>query len=407
DAATPFDVRLFSTLAGLTAFTNAVVHTETSAVFGDFTYDFSDQFAVSLGGRYTWDEREASILRQNYLGGGSPEFGGAGVPFGAPSTNFRGTRKFKKFTPRASVNFKPTPDHNLYASYSQGFKGGGFDPRGVGANAPDLDGNGTRSQEEIAAFLSFAPESVDSYEIGYKASLFDRRFNVAIAAFHADYKNVQIPGSSACTVGGLPSFCGVVTNAGKARFRGLEIEASAKLARDMAASGDALTLSGSLGYIDAGFREYITNIAGRGPVDVAPFRKVQNTPEWTASGTLNYVTPLGTGELGFNTTLSYRSRTTQFDIPNPFLDQAGYTLWDASLVYRAEGDRWSIGIHGKNLTDKEYKTSGYTFMAADPVTGALTRNAAGNLVPALGREGVLTAFYGNPRQVFVSLGFKF
>src|SRR3546814_20297154 len=80
--------------------------------------------------------REAFILRQNYLGGGSPVFGGAGVPFGTPSTNFEGSRNFNKFTPRASLSFKPTPDHTLYASYSKGFKGGGFAPRGVGFNAP-------------------------------------------------------------------------------------------------------------------------------------------------------------------------------------------------------------------------------------------------------------------------------
>jgi len=166
-ADTLFDVRLFTTLNGLTAFTKAAVDTETYAVFGDFTYDFSDQFSVSLGGRYTWDERTANILRQNYLGGGSPFFGGAGVAFGAASTNFSGKRSFKKFTPRASISFKPTPDHNIYASYSQGFKGGGFDPRGVGANAPDLNGNGIRGEnDEVAAFLSFLPENVDSYEVG-------------------------------------------------------------------------------------------------------------------------------------------------------------------------------------------------------------------------------------------------
>ena len=150
---------------------------------------------------------------------------------------------------------------------------------------------------------------------------------------------------------------------------------------------------------------------------MAEFRKVQNTPKWTASGTLNYTTPLGAGDLNFNTTVSYRSKTVQFEIPNPYIDQKGYSLWDASLVYTAPGDRWTIGIHGKNLLDKEYKTSGYTFMAANPTTGELLRSTgttlvcgkavpAGNLIPALGCEGVLSAFYGNPRQVFLSLGYK-
>lgn len=405
-ADTLFDVRLFTTFAGLTAFTEADVDTETYAVFADFTYDFTEQLSLSVGGRYTWDERTASILRQNYLGGGSPTFGGAGIPFGGPSTNFEGSAKFKKFTPRVSVSYKPTPEHNIYASFSQGFKGGGFDPRGVGVNAPTTNASGIPSDSEVAAFLSFRPESVDSYEVGYKGSLLDGALNVALAGFYTDYKDVQIPGSVACTVGGLPSFCGVINNAGKATLKGLELEADARLGQNLVASGDRLTLSGSLGYIDAKYDKYITNIGGV-PTDVAQFRSVQNTPEWTASGTFAYSTPVGEGDLYFGTTLSYRSKVNQFEIANPYIDQKGFALWDANLVYNAPDKRWSIGLHGKNLTNKKYKTSGYTFVAANPTTGEIITGANGQPIPTLGPEGTLTAFYGNPRQVFITAGVKF
>jgi iron complex outermembrane receptor protein len=94
-------------------------------VFGDFTYDINEQFAVSVGARYTDDHREATVFRQSYLGGGAPIFGGLGIPFGGPTSNFSGERTDTAFTPRASVSFKPNPDHHLYASFSQGFKGGG------------------------------------------------------------------------------------------------------------------------------------------------------------------------------------------------------------------------------------------------------------------------------------------
>lgn len=404
-ADTLFDVRIFNTFAGLTAFTRADVDTQTFAVFGDATFDFTEQLSLSVGGRYTWDKREASILRQNYLGGGSPVFGGAGVPFGAPGTNFNGSRSFEKFTPRASLTFKPNSDHTLYASYSQGFKGGGFDPRGVGVNAPGAI-PGAPTEAEIAAFLSFRPEKVDSYELGYKGSLMDGALNVALAGFYADYTDVQIPGSVACTVGGLPSFCGVVANAGKATFKGLEFEARARLGEDMAAAGDRLTFSTALGYIDAQYKEYITNIGGR-PTDVAEFREVQNTPKWTASGTLAYSAPVGDGDISFGTTLSYRSKTYQFEIPNPYIDQKGFALWDASLVYTAPEGRWSLGVFGKNLTDKKYKTSGYTFINVNPTTGVPILGANGLPTSALGTEGTLTAFYGNPRQIFVTGTVKF
>ncbi|WP_421990179.1 TonB-dependent receptor [Qipengyuania sp.] len=395
-ADTLFDVRIFTTFPGLTAFTQANVDTETYAIFGDFTYDLTEQFSLSVGGRYTWDERSAEILRQNFLGGGSPIFGGAGVPFGGPSTNFDGSREFKKFTPRASISFKPTPDHNIYASYSKGFKGGGFDPRGVGANAPAAI-PGAPTDAEVADFLSFAPEEVDSYEIGYKGSI--GILNIAAAAFYADYTDVQIPGSVACQVAGLPTFCGVVSNAGKATFKGLELEANARFP-------GGFGLAGSLGYIDAQYDEYITNI-GNTPTDVADFRVVQNTPEFTGSITASYETPVGPGDLYFGTTLSYRSKTSQFEIPNPFLDQDGFALLDASVVYTAPGDRWSVGVYGRNLFDKEYKTSGYTFVATDPVTGAIVNGANGFPIPTLGPEGTLTAFYGNPRQVFATVTFTY
>ena len=394
EADTQFDVRLFTTVPGLTAFTQANVDTQTYAVFADATFDLNSQFSVSLGGRYTWDERSADILRQSYVGGGSPVFGGAGIPAGAPSTNFSGSAEFEKFTPRASVSFKPTPDHNIYASYSKGFKGGGFDPRGVGTNAPaaipfmPTDG-------EVADFLSFDPETVDSYEIGYKGNLLNDRLYIAAAGFYADYTDVQIPGSVACTVlvAGVatPSFCGVVSNAGAATFKGFELEASARF-------GQGFNLSGALGYIDAQYDEFITNIGGV-PVDVADQREVQNTPEWTANATASYVAAIGRGDLAFTGSVSYRSKTFQFEVPNEFLDQEGYALVDASVAYTAPGGRWSLGVYGKNLFDEEYKTSGYTFVNIAPNSGAVTS--------ALGREGTLTAFYGNPRQVFVTATFKY
>ncbi len=408
-AATPFEVRLFTTAAtlpGLTALTNAIAKTNTLAGFADFTYDLTEQFAVSVGGRYTWDERQASILRQNYLFGPSPLFGGKGVALGGPSTNFSGKRTFTKFTPRASVSFKPTPDHNIYASYSQGFKGGGFDPRGVGTNSPDLDGNGVINQLDVARFLSFAPEKVNSYEVGYKGSLLDHRINVALAGFYADYTNVQIPGSVACVSGGVPTFCGVTSNAGKARFKGFEAELSGRVGNDMLTGGDVLRFSGAVGYIDAQFQKYITNIAAK-PTDVAAFRKVQNTPKWTTNQSFTYSAPLASGSIDLTQSLSYRNKTYQFEVPNPFLDQKAYALLDASIVYHGEGDHWSLGVYGKNLTDKHYKTSGYSFVAANATTGVMTRAVNGSVIPALGKEGVLSAFYGNPRQVFVTGTVKF
>jgi iron complex outermembrane receptor protein len=393
-ALTQFEVRLYTAnalLPGLTAFTNADIGTETAAGFADFTYDFTDQLSLSLGGRYTWDQRDGYVLRQNYLFGGASVFGGTGTPFGAAQTNMTGRKSFTKFTPKASLAFKPDSDTTLYASYSQGFKGGGFDPRGVGVNAP--------VGVSQADFLSFKPEKVDSYEVGFKANLLDRRIYIATAAFWMDYTDVQIPGSVACRVGAVDTFCGVVSNAGKARMRGFEFEGRAKLIDN---DNGKLTLSGSVGYIDAKYLSYITNVASV-PTEVAQFRHVQNTPAWSGRASLDYAMNLGEGTLTVGGGMSFKSKTFQFEIANPYLDQPAYQLYDASLVYRAPGGRWTLGLYGKNLTDKRYRTSGYTFMAANALTGDLVTP----LVPALGKEGVLTTFHGNPRQVYATASINF
>ena len=422
DARTIFDVRLSTTFAGFTAFTDADVNTKTWAVFGDFTYDINEQFAVSVGGRYTDDRRKASVFRQSYLGGGSPIFGGLGIPFGGPTSNFSGKRTDTAFTPRASISFKPNSDHHLYASYSQGFKGGGFDPRGQSTQAPDLNGDRVVDADEIYDYMAFEPEKVTSYELGWKGSFFDHRIYAGLAVFHADYKDMQIPASVPCVVSGINSFCGLTSNAGKAQIRGIEFEGNARVFGDP--GGTRLNFAWSLGYLDAKFKEFLTLLrvdenlnplpGGLQPVDVADFRKIQNTPEWTASGTLNFTTPLAGGNLNVNSTLSYRSKSQQFEIASPMLDQKGFSIWNAAASYELPGGHWTVGLYGKNLTNKKYISAGYNFLFQNPYTGEYVGNGVGagpafgvpGFDSALGREGILTAYYGNPRQIFFTLGYK-
>ena len=406
-ASTGFDVLLSTTFANFNAYTKGDVRTETSSIFADFTYDFIPQLSLSLGGRYTWDERRSTIFKASYLGLTS-EFGGTPVPFGAPSTDFTGTANFKRFTPRASLSFKPTPDHLLYASYAEGFKGGGFDPRGSGTSSPIANPAAGRTYQDIYNYLLFKPEVVKSYEIGYKGSLFDKRLNIALDGFYSDYSDVQVPGSVGCVIGGVQSFCGITTNAAKATIKGVELETTGVLARGFAGPGSNVSLSGTLGYISAKYKTFI----GPTGVDVANVRVFQNTPDWTLSSTLAGTIPVGAGKVNANTTLSYRTLTHQFETASPFLDQPGYALWDANLTYSfGRGGRYSIGVHAKNITNKIYKTAGYQYIRTDvagnPISLTNVPVPNGPYVATLGKEGIATAFYGNPRQIFGTITAKF
>jgi iron complex outermembrane receptor protein len=400
-ASTGFDVLLSTTFPNFDAYTAGDVRTETSSFFGDFTYDFTPQIALSLGGRYTIDKRSSKIFKANYLGVTS-EFGGTPTPFGAPSTDFTGSAVFRQFSPRASLNYKPNENNMIYASYSQGFKGGGFDPRGAGTSAPDVNQDGVRSYQEIYNYLLFRPETVNTYEIGWKGSAFDRRLTWAIDGFYSDYTDVQVPGSVGCIINGQPNFCGITTNAAKARIKGIELETRAVLARDFAGAGSSITFNGTLGYIDAKYKTFI----GPTGVDVANVRVFQNTPEWTVSGTLGAALPVGSGTINASGTASYRSLTHQFETASPFLDQPGYTLFDANLNYSFGDGKYTVGLHAKNLTDVRYKTGGYQYIAVN-IAGTPILTPTGGYTPTLGKEGIATAFYGNPRQLFATVGVKF
>ncbi|MBX7483830.1 TonB-dependent receptor [Qipengyuania qiaonensis] len=395
-AFTAFDVALFTTgalpgvgLPGLNAQTLGDVDTETWSIFGDFTYDITDQIGLSLGGRYTWDKRTSRILRTTFIGGYSDLFPPSDAIPIAVTSDFLGSATFKEFTPRASLAFKPNANHTFYATYSKGFKGGGFDPRGQTSAAPDLDGDGDIDFDDQFEFLSFAPEKVDSFEIGWKASLLDDRLFVSLAAFKGDYTDVQIPGSVGFDSDGdgvSDSFVGITSNAGDADVNGIEFEGRAIVGRNFAGPGSRFTFNWALGILDAKYNTFIDALGN----DVADERVFQNTPDITAHAGFDLGLPVASGIVDFLGSVSLRSDSSQFELPGP-LDQDGYALVDASIVYTDDSDRWSIGVHGKNLFDKRYIVAGYDF-----VTGSV-----------LGLEGNLTGFYGDPRRVFVTGQFKF
>ena len=153
------------------------------------------------------------------------------------------------------------------------------------------------------------------------------------------------------------------------RFKGIELEAFARLARDFAGPRSSLNFTGTLGYIDAEYKEFMAAI-GTPPVltDVSDIRDDPEHAEMDGERNAGrqFRRRSAGGLLTASTTLSYRSKTHQFELPSPFLDQPGYALWDASLVWTSDDDRWTIGLHAKNITDKQYITSGYQFLTTTP-----------------------------------------
>ncbi|TFW20181.1 TonB-dependent receptor [Massilia arenosa] len=391
-----FDV-LYNAAGGLSLLTRDDINSKTWAAFADVSYNLTDTFNIDIGGRYTDDQRTAAIYKRTYLGlAGSPNLGNPAA-VGLPANTDLGPndlhRTDTKFTPKLGFGWKFAPEHNLYGTYSQGFKGGMFDPR------MDLGGN-PNTAVSLEKRKGVNPEEVSTIEFGVKSNMNGGTLQTNAAVFYTDYKNVQIPGSIPTTnaQGQVTGFAGSLTNAGKAKIKGLELEAIARLTSQF-------SVTGTYGYIDAKYKEWmVANATGTGLVNVAGSAEFQNTPKHTASLTGSYDWPLAvmgrTGTMSVTGTASYKSKIYMTEISRPtglaatdatipgnlMLAQNGYSLIDMGLVWTSADRKIQVGLHGRNLTDKRYKVAGYNFS---------------------GFFNSVTTFYGDPRRILATVDVKF
>ncbi|HEX7373898.1 MAG TPA: TonB-dependent receptor [Steroidobacteraceae bacterium] len=371
----------FDTIVGLintTIATSGFVDTTSYAAYADVSFDITDKFRASVGGRYTNDDKTGGVYRQNFTGLYSPLFGNDAAIPGLLRSDYKNDRSFDKFTPRLSVSYDLLHSLTTYASYSEGFKSGGFDMRGDVVLTPDTV-NG------------YDPETVKTYELGLKGSAWDGRISYNLAAFYSDYSDQQITRQQPTVVGSIASF---VDNAGASTIKGVELEGAFQFT-------DRLLLSYGVGWTDAKFDEYktyeiVTNPAPPPatltvPVDLSNSAVFQNTPEWNGNLTLSYTQPLpaGWGSLLASATGSYRDSYHMFEFANPLIDQNdAYTLVDATLAWTSANDKARVALVGRNLTDEQYKIGGYYF------PGALYGN-------------IVNSFYGPPRTYSLSLSYRF
>ncbi|MCB1678013.1 MAG: TonB-dependent receptor [Halioglobus sp.] len=370
-AANDFDVVL-GQLGPVTAYTGGSVDTEAWSVFADVTYNLSERLALSLGGRYTDDERSVDVFRGTYLGVGSPFFGNDAALLLAVTSDYRASKSWTDFSPRVNLSYLLRDDTTLYGGYSQGWKAGMFDPRGANLLTPAVE-------------EGVDPETLDSYEIGLKTVWWDGRALTNIAVFYSEYDDMQIPGSVGIDSDGdgvNDDFIGTLTNAGQATIAGIEVEGNYLLTEKFSAQ---LALS----LLDTEIDEWLVD-----DVDVSSQRQIQNTPEEMAYLGLTYRTGFLAGTLTLNGNWSYRGKTYQFEVAAPLLDQDSYDLFNASVVWESGDEHWLLGVHGKNLTDEDVKTSGYCF-------------GFEGCPSVLGLENNTSIFYAAPLTLTGTLEYRF
>ncbi|WP_161956748.1 TonB-dependent receptor [Sphingosinithalassobacter portus] len=265
------------------------------ALYAEGTYELVDGLSLTLGGRYTWDERGATILNHvidtrcaftidDDNNPATPEVN----PGDTPACRVDASANFDAFTYNIAVNYKPDGDTLLYASYRRGYRAGGFS---------------ARATSEAGLRRAFEPEYVRSLELGLKRDwhLGGAFLQTNIALFHSKYTNVQR--QAVDTTSGSPFT--VVVNAAEATIQGVELEATF-------VPTDRVRISGFWGYTDASFDKFIDPFSGA-DLSSQPFARVPKN-NWRISGTVDLIRSDNIGTVSF--TAAYSGRDSYLGIDN-------------------------------------------------------------------------------------------
>tara|TARA_B100000212_G_scaffold342554_1_gene330556 strand:- start:3179 stop:5428 length:2250 start_codon:yes stop_codon:yes gene_type:complete len=248
---------------------------EAQAIFGDLSYDISDDWTLGLGLRYTEEEKDFAI--QTY--------GGLADKIARTPKVLDLARGFKDDNLQHRIVIQRNTDFGMvYLSHSTGFRSGGFNARGS-------------TLQSVGPYNS---EEVETIELGLRSELFDNRVVLNVTAFTNDYTDKQevivTPADGSIVVEGVPQLCGTtctfVRNAGEVSIDGLEIEGTFR-------ASEALTFRTAIGLLDSGYDKF--EYDGQ---DVAAAAQLNFAPDYTASLSWEYVTEFRSGELVFAGTFS-------------------------------------------------------------------------------------------------------
>jgi len=284
------------------------------AAFAHLNWRATDQLQVTLGGRYTHDKKTGVLYNVNNV-----------------ATNFPFEFKGDRFDPMVSIAWQATPDFNLYAKYSTGYRAGGASSRSL-------------------TFRSFGPETVDAFELGAKTELFDRRVRFNVIGFLMNRKDTQFDFDYYIPSGSLFRHTLETVNAGETKIRGVEIDLTVK---------PTDRLSASLSYA------YTHIKAPAAPNPLLTGNPVQQlyvvyTPPHALSGSLDYTLPLSSSSdmaLKFHLDANYSDRQYSFD-NEPVLAESSVIvnarLSLANIPMGSGGQKLTLAAWARNLFNEDH-----------------------------------------------------
>lgn len=296
----------------------ADLRTESTAGFGSVDYAVTKNLNLEVGLRYTTERKALRYLQTATL-----PIPGFGV---VPAFN-KGVSG-GQWSPTVTGTYKLTSDHTVYGRFAKGYKSGGFNA------GPSSD----------PARIEFKPEHLDSYEVGYKGSLWNGRARFDATLYRLDYRDIQLSDQD-----GSGFF---ISNAAKARSEGVETQLTAKISQHV-------VLIAGLGYVDAVYSSY-----GKRTGNTLP-----RAPKLTASLSPQFTLPISLGGSVFVVPeVAYRGENFVDSANTQQFKQPAHTVANLRAGYESS-DGWSLTGWIRNVTDKRVTMGGF---AVAPLIFAVT-----------------------------------
>ena len=319
--------------------------TESFSAFLDFTWSVTERLRVIAGVRYVDDEVELEQEASISIG---PSFEIPTCPLQTNDENFDAT------IPRFGVQYDLAATSMFYATYTEGFKSGGFNV--------------------FACNSRYKPEEIEAFEVGLKNEFFNGSLILNLAAFDYDYTNLQL----SQIVGTNTS----IANASGAEIRGFEVEG-------LWFVNEHLSFSGAVSWLDATYTDYqnTDNLDPALGLQDVTGNDLNNAPDLSINFGIAYRTGpvLAGGIITARLDASYRSDIYFREFNNSLDEQEAYSVFQASLMWVSESEKYEVRVFGDNLTDEEF----ITYMAsADP-------------------QGTRIVNWGTPRQYGLEMTARF
>ena len=370
-------------------------------VLDDLTSTTSNATAKALAG---------ALIGLSCQGNSTAELNGVSV---------KDTRSESKFTGTAILSYRPTEDFMTYASFSRGYKAGGFNLDRSALKGPTFPFSATPGgAQAFTGMLKFDPELVDSYELGFKWQL--GKFNLNMTTFRSDFSNFQLNtfngtvflvqnvngckdslGFADRDASDATGACPAARTSWGVRATGFEVEAGFNPARNF-------RVTAGVTYTDTHYRDNLVGNAAGGPLAAAlrvlPGKRLSNAPEWVVTNSVSWTPNLGSSGL---TGLVYVDSRMSSDYNTgsdlfPQKAQDGFALVNARIGVRGPGDIWSLEFWGQNIFNQDYAQVAFN----SPFQAGTT--SAPFVYPSYpGGRQLFSQFLAEPRMYGVTLRTKF